>query len=367
MSAAGSSLPTNTEAGKIISWCEKQHEIEETTAKKQIRLVLFTVIAGIILILAMPRLIFEIEYLWRIDSLPKRIIQKAHTTQEYLEAHHDEIGNQVKNANTRLNKIEKDLAEAKNDLNEHEEKLNADLYRDFTIFRYIQDTAPNNLHTMIKTIQAQDGSFISAGFEKGTDDTETLLLLRSADGNLWTHIPFGENIKEQHGRLNSLLQAEDRTFLAAGFESEVDNTNTLLLLRSSDGISWKLVRPEENGEKLKGRLLTVMQAKDSTFIGVGFESGTDDTETLLILRSSDGESWTPIRPKEHGEGIRGHLQTIVQSKDDTFIAAGFERTTNNIDTILLLYSADGESWKSIRPDEYNAETHRPFTVYHAGS
>ena len=347
-----------SEATKIALWCEKQYEEEEAIANTQIRLVQFTVLAGIFLLLALPRLIYEIDYLLRTDSLPKNIIENAQVAQDILNNQQQEINNQVMNAMTRLDSMKIDLDDAKGILEEREKQLNVDLARDLALFWHIPDTDSDLTHVKRKVIKTQNDSFIAIGFQNILlhelfEIKRALRLLRSADGLSWTPIPLVENGMEMLGDLHFLIQADDGTFIATGREDASDKSETVLLLRSSDGETWSPIRPEEHGEKLKGSLLSIMQVRDASFIATGFELADNNTVTMLLLRSSDGETWSPIRPEEHGEKLKGRLLSIMQARDASFIAAGFERADDDTDTILLLRSFDGETWTPVRPEEHN--------------
>ena len=225
---------------------------------------------------------------------------------------------------------------------------------------------------MNSLLQADDGTFIAAGFERVEDVGDTLLLLRSTDGKSWTPIRPEESGTSLHGSLNSLLQADDGTFIAAGFERVEGVYDTLLLLRSTDGKSWTPIRPEESGTSLHGSLNSLLQADDGTFIAAGFEGVEGVYGTLLLLRSTDGRSWTPIRPEESGTGLHGSLNSLLQADDGTFIAAGelnlyeaeglsrsiwqfgglggfggFVQPYYDFRTALLLHSQNGTSWKAM--------------------
>ena len=356
MGTPGPSSKANPEATRIAEWCEAQYVKEETIAESQLQLVLLTVLAGIFLLLALPRLIYEIDYIWRTDSLPKNIIEKAHDAQKILNNQQEEIKEQVMNAEARLGTMETELEDAKGNLEEQVKQLNVSLAGDLALLQYIPDTTDNELRTNIrKVIKTQDGNFIAVGFTRTIVDVfdykQDLLLLSSANGHSWTRIPLEKNGVVMTGDLHFLIQANDGTYTATGHESATDKTETVLLLRSSDGETWMPVRPAENGKKLKGRLLSIMQSSDDSFIAAGFEHSEDNTETMLLLRSSDSKTWTPVRPVENGKKLRGHLKFIMQAKDNSFIAVGFERTDDDTETMLLLHSSGGETWTPNRPME----------------
>ena len=357
MNAPDPSLEVNLEANRVAQWCDKQCEKEGAIAEKQIRLVLITILAGISLLLAMPRLIYQIDYLGRTDSLPKNIIEKAGVAQNILNKQLEETNKRVESAGEFLDDAFKDDTEARYDLEEDEDLLNIKVAGDFAFFRHIPDTKRNFLHVKTKTIQTHDGSYIAVGYRNVGDRKIALLMLHSAVGNSWNLIPLEKNGMEMLGQLAFLIQASDGTFIAVGHESTAGNPDNALLLRSSDGEIWTPIHPEENGEKLKGRLQSIIQVKDGSFIAAGYESTGDNLlGTILLLRSSDGEIWTPIRPEENGEKIGGHLQSILQAKDGSFMAAGYESTGDNLlGTVLLLRSSDVETWTPIRPEEHKGK------------
>ena len=354
MSETESSSPAISKANEVASWFENQHETEEKSAKHQIRFILVTVLVGILLLLVLPRLIQEIDYLWRTDSMPPKIIEKAMSTQDDMTTIQGKIDNDVDSATKRRVLIENDLTAHKTVLSENKNILTDVLSKDLAIFRRVLAPNNNDHWTVTKTIEAEDGTLIAAGFEGAVDVGETLLL-HSTDGRSWTPIRPEESGTRLQGWLHFLLQAEDGTFIAAGFEGAGGFGKTLLL-HSTDGRLWTPIRPEESGTRLQGSLNSLLQAKDGTFVAAGFEDMGGFGKTLL-LRSTDGRSWTPIRPEESGTKLQGHLNSLLQAKDGTFIAAGFEGAVDVGETLLLLRSTDGRSWTPIRPEESGTRLH----------
>ena len=338
------------QANAIASWCEEQHGAEEGMARQQIRWVFISVAVGILLLLAMPRLIQEIDYLWRTDSLPTAIIQKARTTQGDIEVNRQEMADEVNAATSRQREITDELIGKKRILEEIEGQLNADLAKRFGMFRHALGADRNDRWALTKVIQTSDGRFMAAGYEsnENEDDGETILLLHSTDSGSWTAMRPDINGQNLRGRLHGLLQAADGTFVAAGFQISKDDGETLLLLRSNDGTSWTPVHLALDGKKLRGRLHRLLQAANGTFVAVGFQQATNDEETILILRSTDGTSWGPAPPFENEKKLQGRLHSLLQAADGTFFAVGFEGAGTNTVT-LLLRSSDGLSWKPIYP------------------
>lgn len=337
-----------SQADGIASWCEVQHEKEENMAKQQIQWVLVLVIVGILLLLAMPRLIQEIDYLWDTDSLPTSIVQKARTTQGDIELNQEEMAQEVSAAMSRLSAITAELNEHKRTLEDSEGRLKEDLEKSFTAFRHVVDADRNDRWVVRNTIQVSDRSLMAVGYESSDDEGELLLLLAMRDGGLWTPIRPATNGLRLQGQLHALLEAADGTFVAAGFRSSKDDGETLLLLRSTDGLSWAPIQPTVNGKNVRGRLRALLQAGDGTFVAVGFRMANDDRETLLLLRSTDGMTWSPILPVADGKKLEGRLHAILQGADGTFIAVGFEGVGTRADT-LLLRSSDGLSWEPVYP------------------
>lgn len=337
-----------SQADNVASWCEGQHGAEEDMAKQQIRWVFISVAVGILLLLAMPRLIHEIDYLWRTDSLPTTIVQKAQMTQRDIEVNQVEMAREVGAATSRLNEMTHEQDNQKLNLEEREAKLKKDLAKSFAIFRQVQNANRNDRWAVTEAIQTRDGSIMAVGFESAEDDREPLLVLRSTGDGLWNPIRPSFNGQRLQGRLYALLQTMDNTFVSAGFQTLEDDGETLLLLRSSDGISWTPVELVLNGKKVRGRLHALVQAADGTFVAVGFQRGQDDEETLLLLRSSDGISWTPDQAAVNGTKVRGRLHGLLQAADGTLIAVGYEGAGGQANT-LLLRSINGLTWEPVYP------------------
>ena len=348
MSPVGGHSEVITQANNVASWCEQQHGAEENTARQQIRWVFISVAVGILLLLAMPRLIQEIDYFWRTDSLPTSIVQKAQGTQRDIEMNQVEMAQEVSAATSRLREITHEQNKQKVALEAREAKLNEDLARGFAIFRQLHNANRNDRWAVTEAIRTSDGRIMAVGFESTDEDGDALLFLRSTDDGLWEPIRPSIDGQRLQGRLQALLQARDDTFFSAGFQKLEDDGETLLLLRSRDGTSWTPVEPVLNGKKEQGRLHALLQAADGTFVSVGFQRAQDDEESLLLVRSSDGISWTLDQPAINGRKVRGRLHAVLQAADGTFLAVGFEGAGGRANT-LLLRSTDGVTWEPVYP------------------
>ncbi len=73
--------------------------------------------------------------------------------------------------------------------------------------------------------------------------------------------------------VNTLIAAPDGTLIAAGYEEDESGGTKVLLLRSTDGVDWVPVRPQVAGERLAGLISALMAAPDGTLIAAGSMRG----------------------------------------------------------------------------------------------
>ena len=205
--------------------------------------------------------------------------------------------------------------------------------------------------SLYSVIQTDKGTFFAAGFEKQPNGYEFPALLRSTDGASWFPIRLDRGSDTTQGRLVTVMQTKKGAFVVAGFEHRGEEMEALLLVYSVDGVLWTLIRPEEDGKRLRGHLHSLLQAKNGTLLGAGFEYIDKGGEGAIVLRSTDGLSWTAGRPEEDGERLRGHIHSLLQAQDGTILGAGFEYIDKRGEGLLVLRSIDGLSWTAVRPEE----------------
>ncbi|MEX0349140.1 MAG: hypothetical protein AB3N15_06905 [Paracoccaceae bacterium] len=193
---------------------------------------------------------------------------------------------------------------------------------------------------------APDGGLIAAGGEE-TEDGDKTLLLRSEDGAVWSPIGPEEAGVRIAGRLDALAPAPDGGLIAAGREATEDGDRTLLL-RSEDGAAWSPIPQEEADTRIAGAIYVLAATPDGGLIAAGREA-TEDGEKTLLLRSEDGEDWSPLRPEEAGARIAGRLYAFAPAPDGGLLAAGREQTDEG-DWTLLLRSEDGAAWSPLRSE-----------------
>lgn len=335
-------------ATEIANWCEEQRTEAEKLAKAQIRMVWVLLLGGLILLLTLPRLIEEIDILWKSElSLPKPIVERAKATKQRVETAEMKMREEVADADKRRNEIAAQVAAAEEERDSQIKSLRSDLTAPLSLWR---SSLPNFEGTdfAITAINSGHRGMIAAAIE-GDALHVWLLLLHSTDGHDWTAIRPQENGERIEGELSALLVMPDGTMVATGGEGSVLDNHEVLLLRSTDGGDWTAIRPEENGERIEGKLAALTIMPDGTMIAAGGEGNSLDREVLL-LHSTDGSDWTAIRPEENGERIKGELAALTIMPSGTMIAAGTERNLPE-QKVLLLRSTDGHGWTAIRPEE----------------
>ena len=365
---------TTREAEEVAKWCNSQHLIEKKIASRQIILVLFTLILGILLVFALPRLIEKFDYLGRTDRLPNNQINNATIKIDEINQHEEIFKSELKKLYGEKAVIGKVLDQTEHEIKVINTKLDSRLSEPLTMFRLINVTNFNSISIEdsnsigIRTvIESKNGTLIAAGFERKRDlnySKKFLLLLRSTDsGKTWTAERPKVDGERFQGAFSALLQTEDGTLIATAYEEEEPFLNRVLLLRSTDsGKTWTAERLKVDGVNIKGSLSALLQTEDGTLIAAGFEQNLDlsfSEKFLLLLQSTDsGKTWTAERPKEGGERFQGAFSALLQTEDGTLIAAAYEEMFDfrfNKKFLSLFRSTDsGKTWTADRPKEDGA-------------
>ncbi len=92
-------------ARSIADWCEAQRQSAEALAAKQIMVVWVLLLGGLFLLLFLPRVIQEIEFLGRETSLPDQIMRVAEDSSELLRLNQNEMREEVAAARVRLEEL----------------------------------------------------------------------------------------------------------------------------------------------------------------------------------------------------------------------------------------------------------------------
>ncbi|MEM7236752.1 MAG: hypothetical protein AAF501_02850 [Pseudomonadota bacterium] len=133
--------------------------------------------------------------------------------------------------------------------------------------------------------------------------------------------------------------------LAAGWENTEEGRKTLIP-RSTDGQTWDPVRPEGGGARIGGRLFSLAVTPTGVIIAAGYED-TEEGPITLFLRSTDGQTWDPVPTGDDDKRIGGLLYSLAVTPTGAILAAGSEDTEEGRKT-LILRSTDGQTWDAVR-------------------
>lgn len=136
------------------------------------------------------------------------------------------------------------------------------------------------------------GGFIAVGWEQDEHANLALILRSDKDGMTWTPIRPVDRGRRIVGRLYSVRDVPGGGFVAAGSESvafqtenDASRERTLILRSDNDIETWVPIRPTEAGERIKGRIYALHSDAGGAFVAAGWESERN-TQQALILRSS---------------------------------------------------------------------------------
>ena len=342
--------PSTDPECEILDWCEKQHEVEERIANKTIVLVLITLLIGILLLLTLPRLLTSIDYFWRTDLLPPTIIEKSRLNQQKLDHNLSDMEHQLVNAENFQKSISDQLDSLVSSRNLLRSTISADLSGNVSLFRAanITDTQSSwTTWTLEQILDLPPNGLLAAG-HSDTGLGSQLLLLHSTDGLSWAPIQLQPRRASLPGALHSLVRTTDGVLYAVGYERFDDKTVATLVLRSTDGQSWELIRPHTGDAHTRGKLHAIVQTTKGSLFAAGYESTERDGDVPLILRSTNGTSWTPVR-WQHGNALpNGVFNSLVQTIDGVLFVAGHKISDGGTQVPLIIRSRDGILWTPVR-------------------
>jgi hypothetical protein len=176
------------------------------------------------------------------------------------------------------------------------------------------------------------------------NDTNTLLLSSSPDGVNWTREkPPNESSKCSP----ALAGSEERLYLA--FVADNDS-NDLLVTSTDDGMSWtRGAAPNESskcGPALSGNYGLVPNEPENSFrLWMAFVANNDSNDLLITESIDGGMSWQRQKPPNESSKFAPALAAV--SFETEFIAFVANNDTN---TLLITKSTDGgNSWVRQKP------------------
>jgi hypothetical protein len=297
-------------AEAVAEWCEARREEAERSARAQIRVVWLLLLGGLVLLLVLPRLVQEIDFLWRETSLPPALIQTAERTQDKIETNRAEMEADAADAGERAAALQRRVDETRGEAGRRAEALETGLSAPLALWR---DAAPGGEEregfSVESLLTLPNGGWIAGGSIRGEDGAErsrvAALVLTEGPGEsrLLRLAPDGEPIE---GEVLDLARGRDGAFVAAGVEGDLLNPVTLLL-HSPDGFDWRRVGPRDRNAAVSA--LVALPQGGFAAAGQFRRSLRGGDEILpLVLRSEDGRDWTPSPLGARGGGavsVRG--------------------------------------------------------------
>lgn len=377
MNSEASASPAVDTVKQVSDWCTQQSVRENRKATLQLWIALVTLLVGIVLLLFLPRIIDYVDYYEREAESPIQIRDMVENTRRLIGDHSTRLDRTRASRERSYEILVKQRDQANLTQVAATRALKMAVSRTPSIFKPLNGgtTSAEDARSIARTIlELEDGALLLGGSEVGEHGKETILLTRVEPGQgTVTVFPRPEQ-RPISGQVRAATRTNNGQYFAVGFEDHLVThflrDSFTLLLQSTDSLSWTLIHPrEEDSKRIPGELHTVIKTRDGTLMAAGFEyqgppPGLDvagrPPEALLLLRSTDGETWEPVRPMEGDRRIRGQLHHLVETTTGEFLAVGFEypQDTSNVrlaerpaGSTLVLYSKDGESWTPVRPTD----------------
>ncbi len=218
---------------------------------------------------------------------------------------------------------------------------------------YVDDDISDPLYGTIYAFgYLEDGTVLAVGDAENAEFEYEAVIVTSVDGQTWTTTrPADSDGRTLLGALSDITLAPSGQIIAVGTERSGSDLR-MVVLRSTDGRSWTVTRPQDSeGKPTAGALFAVTTAPDGTLIAAG-QTGTGNESRMAFLRSADGTSWEAEVPTNaEGEPLQGNVNDLLVGPGGELFASASERGS-----AVLLHSADGMSWSAVRP--YDSEGRR---------
>lgn len=340
-------------ATAIADWCEERAAALGRDAARQFRLIVGIVVVGLALLLVLPPLIGQIDFLTaRLfgGAPPIEALENAERSVLQLDA-------QVQESRARLEELTSSQAEIEARLATSGEegliilKSARDLlavpgatWRPLRVFESDNQEFFSSFESLLVTPQ---GDLFVAG-SRPNGPREEMFILRSRDsGESWSkNLLVDSDGNGFRGKVNSLTATSDGGLFAAGRELGSEEVG-LIFFHSNDGRKWVPLRPEGlTTEQLNGDVFTVISDRAGALVAVGHEAPTREPR-MMILRSDDGRRWSSIGPEENSSGW---LEVAVVAPDGALIVSGSVEEPE-VDGIVFMRTQDGEAWSFVVPKD----------------
>lgn len=341
---------------EIAAWCEDRAKELGTEASRQFRLIVLIVIIGLVLLLVLPPLIGQIDFLTARFFGAAPPVESLENTEEAVQR----LDEQVSKSQARLDTLKGDLQATRSRLDQHAE-ARSDLVdqaipllgRPLALWQteFILDQP----FIWNRIVRAPSGTLFAVGYVENDKGEDTMAIASKTRAEWSVLRPLDADGKTFQGSLSSMAFGEDGSWLAAGQEDGGDDGEGLLILRKGDGKAWTPSRPESaSGNRRQGSVYAMAAAVDGSIIVAGSDEGGDDEE-ILILTSTDTISWTETSPRSaDGARLGGSITALRAARDGTLFAAGYRGEFEDAD-VLILRSRDGKNWSSVSPESTSGQ------------
>lgn len=324
-------------AREVADWCDHRKTQTLNEARKQIRTVWWLLGVGVIMLLAMPRLVAYVDYI--AADLPSETVEVANIALENVKKNEKGMKLDLERAESELQGLKEELSKKITEVEVAETQYFGPFENSFSVWR--RSKALVSVYEINTFFETSSGVFIAAGSEV-TRRGEKVLFLRSTDGKTW--YPLGPSFEEdrQNGVVRGIEKLTSGGFVAIGSTYDADNNSRPLTMYSGDGESWSSVVISSSETLLTGRLNSITKNSQGELFAAGYINTGDGDKTLLLKWSLDGE----LDREFDGAQYQGRLQGLVHINDFGLIAFGEEDTKDGTQT-LLLRSVDGNSWENL--------------------
>ncbi len=260
--------------------------------------VIFVVLGGVALALALPPLISRIDRFIS-DFDPPSVVQKL---QNSIEARSSDLENIIGEF--------RDLVK----------ELNSTLQSSDAVWAFAE--VPELVGTLSAVIPRPNDGYIGVGSTGDPESPSVLIVSSDADGRNWEQVET-ENAEGEPilGRLQSIHTKPGGGYIAFGTSS---SGSVLILYSDGTGKTWTSAKIAfEDDIPSRVRLGNVISSPENGLVLVGSAGGFRDS-TMLILRSDvTGEAWEQVRTRvEGGEPFPGFRLQILRKPDGGLIAFG---------------------------------------------
>jgi hypothetical protein len=382
---------------------EYKRREEETSelASSQIRLVAALLIGGLILLLILPRVIQEVEFLGRSESVPSEIIANAEISLSLLSTNYTEMKAEVEGISDRLSKLGLEREGIQVAIDELKEQVRAVISPSLSIWK---NTPPDQLgkdYQVTASRKLSEEEIAIFGFT-GEQFNPNAFIGLSSNGADWTLIQLERDLRRSEGSVFDAARTRGTGELFVGghlgtfqspdvffvqgksrmesTEGEVTTrdltTDGIILSRpfddgtqsygepnrrfledmwaagDTDEMLWEDIAPS-NKFAVKGTLFGLLTLDDDQILLTGRSGLLLEAPKALVAFHDPTTSMTSIvEPEKINLGVGGSLYAPVALSSGRIVVGGFEQPTpGEFSTIVAIYDPSSRTWTAAKPDE----------------